>query len=88
MTFILDHDYTFVTNNRSHFLALYSRTSLHAGLILIVPNVVPEQQRQFFRFALKGVREFHLKDLINQVIELDYYLGEIRGSQYAFPRAH
>lgn len=41
MAFILERDYTFVTNNRSDFLGLYNKESLHAGLIIIVPNVTP-----------------------------------------------
>src|SRR5882757_9738063 len=32
MAFVLKHDYTFVTNNRSDFLGLYNRAPLHAGL--------------------------------------------------------
>lgn len=31
MKVILDQDYTFVTNNRTDFLALYGRLQLHAG---------------------------------------------------------
>ena len=34
---ILDRDYTFVTNNRTDFLALYGRTQVHAGLVIICP---------------------------------------------------
>jgi len=41
MKLILDQDYTFVTNNRTDFLALYGRTQLHAGLVIIVSNVTP-----------------------------------------------
>jgi len=37
---ILEQDYTFVTNNRSDFLALYGREALHPGLVIIVPNVI------------------------------------------------
>jgi predicted nuclease of predicted toxin-antitoxin system len=46
MKLILDRDYTFVTNNRTDFLALYGRTQLHAGLVIIVPNVMPSFQRE------------------------------------------
>jgi hypothetical protein len=48
----VERDYTFVTNNRSDFLALYRRTPLHAGLVIIVPNVEPALQRQLFEAAL------------------------------------
>lgn len=46
---ILDRDYTFVTNNRTDFLALYGRTQLHAGLVIVVPNVTPTLQRELFQ---------------------------------------
>jgi hypothetical protein len=36
--FSVERDYTFVTNNRSDFLALYRRTPLHAGLVNQVPT--------------------------------------------------
>ena len=39
MAIVMEHDYTFVTNNRLDFLALYGKTVLHAGLVVIVPNV-------------------------------------------------
>ena len=79
MVFILKHDYTFVTNNRSDFLALYNRVQLHAGLILIVPNVVPDRQRRLFKVAVDVLGEH---DLINRVLEL----GEGYGVEYWFPR--
>ena len=41
MKLIVEQNYTFVTNNRSDFLALYRGVSLHAGLVIIIPNVTP-----------------------------------------------
>ncbi len=83
MAFILQHDYTFVTNNRSDFLSLYNRAPLHAGLILIVPSVVPELQRRLFKVAVEVLRE---DDLINRVLELRD--GAIVGVEYWFPRRY
>lgn len=37
MSTIRERDYTFVTNNRSDFLALHKQESLHTGVIVIVP---------------------------------------------------
>ena len=37
MSTIRERDYTFVTNNRSDFLALHKQESLHDGVIVIVP---------------------------------------------------
>jgi predicted nuclease of predicted toxin-antitoxin system len=41
---IRESEYTFVTNNRVDFAALYGREEIHPGLIIIVPNVVPRLQ--------------------------------------------
>jgi predicted nuclease of predicted toxin-antitoxin system len=41
---IMKDEFTFVTNNRADFLHLFARTELHAGLIVIVPNLVPTLQ--------------------------------------------
>lgn len=43
MRVIREQEYTFVTNNRSDFLSLHGKESLHAGVIVIVPNVIPSQ---------------------------------------------
>lgn len=38
---IIAADFTFVTNNARDFRKLYSNEPLHAGLIIIVPQVTP-----------------------------------------------
>ncbi len=75
----VERDYTFVTNNRSDFLALYRRTPLHAGLVIIVPNVKPVLQRQLFETALGLISE---RDLVNTVIEVGYSDEQIECRQY------
>jgi len=52
MDTILERDYTFVTNNRADFLTLYNRAPVHAGLVIIVPNVRRSGSRNFFRRRL------------------------------------
>lgn len=52
---IRQQDYAFVTNNCSDFLALHGREPLHAGVIIIVPSVVPVCQRELFSAALKHI---------------------------------
>lgn len=79
---ILDQDYTFVTNNRTDFLALYGRAQLHAGLVIIVPNVTPALQCELFQAALRFIGE---RELINTVIEVKYRGKEIECRQYAMP---
>jgi predicted nuclease of predicted toxin-antitoxin system len=83
MKLILDRDYTFVTNNRTDFLALYGRTQVHAGLVIIVPNVTPTLQRELFQAALSFIGE---RGLINAVVEIEYHDGkEIECRQYPMP---
>ena len=79
---VIQDDYTFVTNNRIDFLKLFSRTRLHAGLIIIVPNLVPEQQRAFFEAALLHVGQ---RQLLNVVVEVEAAAGAIQCREYALP---
>ena len=37
---IVNDEFTFVTNNRVDFIRLFGKMELHAGLIVLVPNVV------------------------------------------------
>jgi len=55
MATIRAQDYTFVTNNRSDFLALHGQEPLHAGVIIIVPSVTPARQRELFTAALRHI---------------------------------
>src|SRR5437016_1131843 len=64
---ITNDEFTFVTNNRVDFVQLFGRIELHTGLIVLVPNVVPAQQRALFQAALQFSQG---KDLINSVIEV------------------
>ncbi len=65
--FSVERDYTFVTNNRSDFLALYRRIPLHAGLVIIVPNVKPALQWQLFEAALGLIK---IRDQVNVKIAI------------------
>jgi predicted nuclease of predicted toxin-antitoxin system len=68
MAKIRSEDYTFVTNNRADFTALYGREELHAGLVIILPSVTPSRQRGLFRAALSHIGK---RDLTNAVLEVD-----------------
>ena len=61
-------EYTFVTNNRTDFTALYAKEELHAGLVIILPNVTPARQRELFRAALSHIGK---RNLMNAVLEVD-----------------
>ena len=84
MATIRAQDYTFVTNNRSDFLALHRREPLHAGVIIIVPSVTPVRQRELFNAALEHVGA---RDLTNTVVEVGYGGNRIECSEYALPEA-
>ena len=59
----------FVTNNRSDFFKLAKTASLHAGLIVIVPNVRRARQQTLFRIALSAAKS--RPSMVNTVIEID-----------------
>jgi predicted nuclease of predicted toxin-antitoxin system len=83
MATIRAKDYTFVTNNRSDFLSLHGQEPLHAGVIIIVPNVMPARQRELFTAALKHIGA---RDLTNTVVEAKYVRNQIECSEYALPK--
>ena len=82
MATIRAQDYTFVTNNRSDFLVLHGQEPLHAGVVIIVPNVTPVRQRELFAAALKHIGA---RDLTNTVVEAKYVRNQIECSEYARP---
>jgi hypothetical protein len=49
------------------FIQLFGRMKLHAGLIVIVPNLAPALQRALFEAAIRYLAG---KNLINAVIEV------------------
>ncbi len=67
---ILREEFVFVTNNARDFRKLMGEIELHAGLIVILPNVTPAGQREFFERALREVAR--LQDMINKVVEVDH----------------
>jgi predicted nuclease of predicted toxin-antitoxin system len=38
---IIEGDFTFVTNNAKDFKKLYAKEPVHAGLVIVVPQVAP-----------------------------------------------
>ncbi len=82
MTKIRAEDYTLVTNNRTDFAALYAEEELRAGLVIIVPNITPQRQRELFRAALSHIGK---RDLINAVLEVDLTDHTVTCREYSFP---
>lgn len=75
-------EYTFVTNNRTDFTELYAEQELHAGLVIIVPNVPPARQRALFRAALSHIGG---RDLMNAALEVDIDGATITCREYPYP---
>ena len=84
MAFVLGHDYTFVTNNHFDSLALYGKESLHAGLIVLVPNVVPARQRELLKAVLDHIGS---QQRINSVVEVRFRDQQIECFEYSFPKS-
>lgn len=82
---ILGEDFTFVTNNAKDFRRLHGGVELHAGLVILIPNVPPAQQRQLFDAALDDLAEH--PDLVNQSIEVDFDKGSIVIERHDLPGA-
>lgn len=59
-------EYALVTNNRVDFLRLYGKEAVHAGLVIILPNVPASRQRELFDAALSHIGE---RQLINTMLE-------------------
>lgn len=80
---IIDGDYTFVTNNAADFRRLYRRESLHAGLIIIIPQVPPARQRELLAALLTYLGPDGL--LVNEVVEIVIDSDEVRLEVYDLP---
>ncbi|MFA1625678.1 DUF5615 family PIN-like protein [Rhizobium mongolense] len=80
---IVAGDFTFVTNNARDFRKLYSKEDLHAGLLIIVPQVLPVQQRELFALILQELAE--TQDLVNEVVEVTIEGDEAILTRYALP---
>jgi hypothetical protein len=73
--------FTFVTNNARDFRKLYSKEDLHSGLLIIVPQVLPVQQRELFTLILQELAG--TQDLVNEVVEITIEEDEAILTRYA-----
>ncbi len=67
---IVREEFVFVTNNARDFRKLMAEADLHAGLIVIVPNVRPIAQSELFEHSLHEIGR--IPDMINKVVEIDF----------------
>jgi predicted nuclease of predicted toxin-antitoxin system len=80
---IVAEDFTFVTNNARDFRKLYAREQLHAGLVIIVPQVPPGMQRELFSAVLHELAMSEV--IVNEVVEIAIEDGEAILTRYALP---
>jgi predicted nuclease of predicted toxin-antitoxin system len=73
-------DFVLVTNNAGDFRRLYTTQPLHAGLIIISPNVNREEQQRLFLGALGELAQ--LGEPVNRVLEVDMDGDEVTFTFY------
>jgi predicted nuclease of predicted toxin-antitoxin system len=76
-------DFVLVTNNASDFRRLYAAQPLHAGLVIIIPNVGRVVQQQLFLGALEQLAA--IGEPINQVLEVDLDGEDVTFALYDLP---
>ena len=79
---VSERDYTLVTNNAVDFRRLYAHVPIHAGLIIMIPNVTPVLQRELMDAVLDHVGQ---SELINTVLEVAIEDGQIGIVEYKLP---
>lgn len=80
---IVAEDFTFVTNNARDFRKLYAKEELHAGLVIIVPQLLPALQRELFSAVLQELAMS--QGIVNEVIEIAIEGDEAILTRYALP---
>jgi len=75
--------FVLVTNNASDFRRLYGQQPLHAGLIIIVPNVHRSIQQLLFRAAIAQLAS--TGEPINRVLEIDIDGDDVTFNSYDLP---
>lgn len=80
---IIGEDFTFVTNNARDFRKLYAKEVLHAGLIIIVPQVLPALQRDLFAVILEELGNDG--EPVNEVVEITVEEGAAILTRHALP---
>ncbi|EJZ22750.1 hypothetical protein [Rhizobium sp. Pop5] len=82
---IVEQDFTFMTNNARDFRKLYAKEELHAGLVIIVPQVLPVLQRELFALILQDLAG--AQDMVNEVIEVTLAGEDAVLTRYSLPEA-
>jgi predicted nuclease of predicted toxin-antitoxin system len=82
---IQEGGFTFVTNNAKDFRRLYAREHIHGGLVILIPNAPPAEQRELFDAALDELEA--APGLINEALEVGLVEGDIQIVRYELPGA-
>jgi predicted nuclease of predicted toxin-antitoxin system len=80
---IQEGGFTFVTNNAKDFRRLYAQEEIHGGLVILIPNVPPAEQRELFDAALEELAD--APGLTNEALEVGIVEGDIRITRYELP---
>lgn len=80
-----ENDFVLVTNNAADFRKLYADESLHAGLVVLIPNVPTNLQKQLFQRSVEKLAEFG--EPINHVLEVNIGGEDMTFELYEFPPA-
>ena len=78
-----DRGLMLVTNNAADFRRLYARQEIHAGLVIIVPQVAPARQRALFSNLLDTLDPDAA--LLNEVIEVNLDGEDVVVTRYELP---
>ena len=76
-------DFVLVTNNAGDFRRLYAAQPLHAGLVILIPNVRRASQRRLFRGALDAARRHRRAG--QPVLEVDLDGDDVTLTLYDWP---
>ena len=69
---VLGEDLTLVTNNWDDFRPMLARAAVHAGIVVILPNVRRDRQIELFTAALSAIGDHEPPlDMVNTVLEVD-----------------
>jgi predicted nuclease of predicted toxin-antitoxin system len=80
-----ENDFVLVTNNATDFRKLYAEQPLHAGLVILIPNVPTDLQKRLFTRTV--VKLAKLGEPINQVLEVDIDGEDVIFELYELPAA-
>ena len=80
-----ENDFVLVANNAADFRKLYAEEALHAGLVILIPNVPVDSQKHLFKGVVNKLITHG--ELINHVLEVDLDGEDVIFDLYELPMA-